>query len=282
MPRASLETHPATIADAASVATLVAVVLERVEEDALTRLAEWSREQSNAAPVRWLDALAPTLFEHAEAEPIEFAESALGGPRLPPRVVTAAPLVATPTRAALALPDWAARYVPTAQSISRVRDALASVRPRLWIIAGGVAAALVAAVLFVPTGGSDAAPEPAASATLTTAPVGDARLTGDDPVPALLALLETRDRCIRDLSLLCLDAVAQPGSAALAHDQEVVRQLLEGGESAEGWRIEVVTLTESLGGSALLAVTGSGNSEPASVLLVKGEAGWRIRDYVWR
>ena len=43
-----------------------------------------------------------------------------------------------------------------------------------------------------------------------------------------------------------------------------------------------VALTEQLGDSALVTVVDPGDSEPASFLLVKGEAGWRIRDYVWR
>ena len=101
----------------------------------------------------------------------------------------------------------------------------------------------------------------------------------EDPAVALRALLEVRAECIHDLSVLCLDAVAQPGSSALAHDQQLVRDLQRGGEMPEMIRADEIVVEERLGGTALMTVT-SANSEPASILVMRSEAGWRIRDYV--
>jgi hypothetical protein len=152
------------------------------------------------------------------------------------------------------------------------------------VIAGAVGLALIAALVIVP-GGSGAAQGPSAtpSASVTAGSGRDVGpVAGDDPVAALVALLETRAGCIRDLSVLCLDAVGQPGSSALADDQALVRSLQAGAESPPVFEVDAaqVTTDERLGDSAILRLGDVADSEPASILLMKGEAGWRIRDYL--
>jgi hypothetical protein len=95
-------------------------------------------------------------------------------------------------------------------------------------------------------------------------------------------LLELRERCIRDLSVLCLDDVAHAGSTALAADQQLIRDVQAGGELPELVTIVAseIMLEERLGNSALLSLGDVAESEPASVLLMKVEAGWRIRDFL--
>ncbi|MDP3209117.1 MAG: serine/threonine protein kinase, partial [Rhodoglobus sp.] len=95
-------------------------------------------------------------------------------------------------------------------------------------------------------------------------------------------LLETRVGCIRDLSLLCLDAVDQAGSAALAHDQQLVREVRDGVSLAVPITVDAaeLRLEERLGDSALISLGDVADGEPASILLMKGEAGWRIRDFL--
>jgi hypothetical protein len=97
-------------------------------------------------------------------------------------------------------------------------------------------------------------------------------------VAAAAVLLETRAACLRELSVLCLDAVVQPGSAAAAHDLALLRDLHTGGEYSGG---EVVpgepVLVERLGDSALLDLPPG--SSPASVLILRTTEGWRLRQY---
>jgi hypothetical protein len=118
-------------------------------------------------------------------------------------------------------------------------------------------------------------PTPASSA----GPTSDDAVRGDDPVAAAAALLRTRARCRRELSVLCLDDVDQEGSSAAAADREAIRAAQAGGElppdplGATGAGSVPPRLTERLGGSALIEVAGGG-----SLLLVRGAAGWRIRD----
>ncbi len=65
----------------------------------------------------------------------------------------------------------------------------------------------------------------------------------EDPADALVRLLETRERCLRDRSVLCLEGVAQPGSAALADDQELVLALQAGAETPEPFRVPKTHVT---------------------------------------
>ena len=177
----------------------------------------------------------------------------------------------------MALPPW------LTERLDPFMASLSAVRTRVWVAAGAAAVALITALLLVPSGGSDATATPTPTHTpVATSAATPSPIAADDPVAALGALLQTRARCVRDLSVLCLDDVAQSGSAALTDDRALISELQSGGELMPGWEIGAVTLVERLGDAALIAVDDPAESEPASFLLVKGEAGWRIRDYLWQ
>ena len=130
---------------------------------------------------------------------------------------------------------------------------------------------------------SSADPEPPADPESSANPEGTAdAVLGDDPVAAVDDLLALRARCLREISVLCLDGVAQPGSAAMQHDVAVVRALQAGGEQSPDAAIDAVgpVLVERLGDSALLDLGDVPQTQPASALVMRGEAGWRIRDYL--
>jgi hypothetical protein len=209
---------------------------------------------------------------------------------VPPVVAGRAPAAAE-TIAARLQAVWTAitERIPAGDSgwLARVRTALGAVRPRLWAVVGIVGVALVAAMFVLgPRQSSPAAFSTRSAAPTVAAPEpGELTAVGlDDPAHALASLVAERERCISQLSVLCLDGVDQPGSAALAADQAVIRQVQSGGELSPPWAIATVdvTLAERLGDSALVENSDPGETEPASVLLMKGEAGWRIRDYLAR
>ncbi len=184
--------------------------------------------------------------------------------------------------------------------LARVRASLAAVRAPVWIAAGLVGVGLVAAIILVPQddSGASAGPEPSSTASPSPTPPGhgwtptgqadsgradtEDPIAGDDPILALVALLEARDACIGDRSVLCLDAVGQVGSSALDDDQRLIRALQDGAETPAPFLVEVeqVTLVERLGDTALLDLADAGETNPASVLMMRTEAGWRIRDYL--
>lgn len=302
-PRAVLDEEPAALADRRQLAALAGVVLDRVRRGSGARandLAGWVQAAGDR-DFSFAPELAERLFALAPAVPIEFAVRA-GEPAhsVPARIgaVAALPQVAEPpaapspepgaTRpgwlASLHLPEWLEEWLaddPLRLAREKVSGVIGSVRPRVWLLAAGVGLALVAAILLTP----DAAPDSSASEPVASAPPGDEVGAGmpalpDDPVLALPPLLEARERCIRDLSVLCLDGVDQAGSAAMADDAELIRRILAGEELPAG----VVRLAgspelvERLGDSALVRF--GPETDPASVLMIRSEAGWRIRTFL--
>lgn len=310
LPEAGLSQEPGVLADLEHLATLAGSVLTLVPGPGASELRAWlDAADATRQPIGWIAELGERLFDLAEPEPIDLARG-LDAPsdalpsRIPGRLVavtTARPAddrgSSTASRRGRhgtvrqdqVRPEWLGKVLPEAaeRPLSRLLAGLSVVRPRFWMAAGVVGVAVIVAALIVPSGPSDASGTPDASPTPTAdEPIAasDGPVSGDDPALALAVLLEERGRCLRDLSMLCLDAVDQAGSQALEADRAMLADVQSGAElpafpavvpgSAE--------VTERLGDSAIVAVAlsrpGSDEDEPASVLLMKGESGWRIRD----
>lgn len=164
----------------------------------------------------------------------------------------------------------------TTEALSRVHG-----RARLLLVAGAAAAALtVAAIVLLPGEASPRAVPPSA-AELTTpsaaAPMksGDAAttahgaaLSGADPVAAASALLADRDECLAlrgDARAGCLARVADGQGTALDQPARPLATLTP-------------SLLELTGDSALIALTPKDpGTAPASALLMRTEAGWKLR-----
>lgn len=163
------------------------------------------------------------------------------------------------------------------------------------IVAGALAAALfVLAITVLPPDGprSQAAPPeppPSQDTAEPTAPVGPVssaaqsndQVQGDDPVQAATLLLPLRESCFRESSLLCLDEVDDLGSPIADADAAGIRRTQQSGtaELPAAYELASITLIEQNGGAALLSAELQGEkTEPASILLIRSEAGWRIRE----
>lgn len=193
-------------------------------------------------------------------------------------------------------PELAAR----AEEVAAWTGALLRRMPdRTRVLFGGAAAAITtASVLLLVVPG----PEAASGDALTSRPaltegVGDAHARGtdgqggvtdidpldaalpDEPLEALAVLLARREECFRELSLLCLEQVDQSGSAALHIDRTALEAMRAG---AAGVRPVAepsgARIVERLGGSVLVEL--GPETAPASLLMMRSEAGWRIRDWV--
>ncbi|WP_166784134.1 protein kinase domain-containing protein [Cryobacterium suzukii] len=110
-----------------------------------------------------------------------------------------------------------------------------------------------------------------------------AAIAGDDPVAAVLALLERRAACLATASLVCLVDVDQTGSAMLASDSYDARERQQGlsGRDIADYSGYLPSLAERSGDLAVVALTpapGQQKNQPASILVVKGEHGWRLRE----
>ncbi|MEO5533750.1 MAG: hypothetical protein ABIR17_01295 [Pseudolysinimonas sp.] len=280
-PEVVLETVHGVIADRAALRDLVALVLTRVtgpRADAARRLAAGLGEALPAA-------IAGALFDLAAASEIRFAADE--EPAVEPRMIGLIDPVEPDVAAVATLPPWLAGLIPDG-----VRGNIEEVWSRaraIWtgwdqrrrrIVLGLAVGALVLmiALTIVPGGSSQpVAANPIATPTASSlAPVPE---LPDDPLDAAQLLLDLRERCIRDLSLLCLDDVDQQDSSGLAADRELIQMIEAGGEyPGDGVVAGDLTLVEELGDSVLVDLPDG--SDPASILLMRTVDGWRIRDYI--
>ena len=101
---------------------------------------------------------------------------------------------------------------------------------------------------------------------------------------AAKALLAARDSCISQRSVICLDRVDQKDSAAMEADVALIRRLQDGASLPKGTELGGVELrlVQQLGASAIIGFTTPARDDisPASLLMLKSEVGWRIRDLI--
>ena len=147
-------------------------------------------------------------------------------------------------------------------------------RARLVTVAAGGAAALTAgAVMLLPSetrvhGHPTASVSPAFEPRRPTA-TADLRLMAEDPVAAAAILLARRDACLAEGASAgagCLKGVADGDTAAVERPARPLAGLTP-------------SLLERTGDSALIALTPSDDkTDPASALLMRTEAGWKLRE----
>ncbi|MBX3094114.1 MAG: protein kinase [Cryobacterium sp.] len=318
---AEAASQPMLRADRQQLASLTQSVLERTDDAG--QMLGWVRQQSDGLP-DFAAELVDRLFSSASATPVALTEAV---ERVQPRPlelrdswsVAIGAQVAEDSasqeagraeslarllndlRTAVHLPEWLDSMldgwlgtVRAREWVARGRAAVATVRKPVWVAAalGSIALVISATVLG---GGAPSAEQPVTGSTSsvlapTSAPVPTepAGLHDTDPVAAARALLMLRDSCIRALSVLCLDHVNQPGSAAMDADRQHIRQHQQGVAPIEArdWAAAEIVLIEEFGDGALLDLVLEGvvavGVEPAiaSLLLVRTETGWLIRDLV--
>jgi type II secretory pathway component PulM len=289
-------------ADRAAVRRLADAVLGRVDGSRRRAALALLGEIAAADDARIVALLEERIFEIATPRPVRDADepTAPAEPGMG-RLIPVAPAVQDGAGGAEPhAGSWAARVegmlerAPGAElraALVRRWAGLAPRRRRLLLGVGAGLVALVVAFVAVPgpaTGSADARPRspsaatPSGRATASGSPAagGDSRapaLRGDDPIAAATALLAARAACRRELSVLCLDAVDQDGSAAAKQDIAAIRAAQGGGELGDDPLATVgeaaPQLRERLGGSALVTLSGG-----ASMLLLRTPSGWRIRD----
>lgn len=132
-----------------------------------------------------------------------------------------------------------------------------------------------------PSVSSQGASDAAVRGVHDTGDEADEAIQTDDAVDALRSLLERRAECWTDLSVSCLEAIEQPGSAILDSDRRAIIAAHNGEEIDDlprSWEAEI-SVAGAMGEAVLLRIDAlPDNSEPASALIVRGEAGWRLRE----
>jgi hypothetical protein len=124
-------------------------------------------------------------------------------------------------------------------------------------------------------------PGPAPAAVPNAIPPSSTSSVGaDDPVVAATALLAGRKDCLAAHDVSCLDRVDQWQSPALSADVGIAAAA--DGAADPLADIHDLAASEQLGGAVLLTAVveaHAGTKKPASLLVVRGEAGWRLRSY---
>jgi eukaryotic-like serine/threonine-protein kinase len=129
--------------------------------------------------------------------------------------------------------------------------------------------------------------EPVAPDSPETSPTGVAAPVEPPPIEqpenALEAgrrLLEHREECFATLDLACLEAVVQAGSAIEARDRTSIQAARDGLVVPEPeFDLMGIEVAAEMGAAVLLRIPRTvGEREPASLLVVRGEAGWRLRE----
>jgi hypothetical protein len=111
--------------------------------------------------------------------------------------------------------------------------------------------------------------------TSTTPGTSTPPAADEDPVKAAHRLLQRRHRCLDARDPSCLTETDQAGSPLLETD----RALITGhGEAEPAPSLSRLSLSETLGNAAIIAIAPADQTtKPASALLIKTEAGWRLR-----
>lgn len=285
-PEVVRETVPGVRHDRAALRDLAALVLGRVGGPQ----AAAARRLASELPHGAAGMLAPALFGLATPTAVSFDADEEHGTAMrageTAEVATvddvgtsaSPPLVVPPWLRALIPDGWRERVDGVLGRVAAVWSGWSASRRRLVLAGAAGMLTVVLAVSVVPTAPDDPASGAIPAPEVTSAsPVVD-DLPGD-PIAAADVLLERRERCLRELSALCLDGVTQPGSAAQADDIALVRLLQAGGEYPhDGVAPGEAVLVERLGDSALLDLPEG--SSPRSLLLLRTAEGWRIRDYL--
>lgn len=294
---AQLAGAPAVAEDLAQLVSVSRHVLARVSGG--SAISAWLDTVSADRPESFAADLADRLFSLGAPQPVRFERDDFprASAALPQRFGGEVPVEPEPApqpsasgwMAMLHLPDGLddtlARWLdngPISSLRERTRKLLGPVRKPVWIVAAAVVACLIAVLAFTPQGDGSAVSGPSPEPLPSSRPSTDPAVAEDDPVAAARVLLASRATCIRDLSVLCLDSSDQQGSAAMDADSYLIRTAQEGGFVSETLDLAgaSVSLVERLGDTALLAVAAQAGTTPASLLLARGEDGWRIRDLV--
>ena len=124
-------------------------------------------------------------------------------------------------------------------------------------------------------------PQPTAAGTESTAPEIETESEPDlDAAGAAAHLLELRASCLATLDQACLAEVAQPDSAIERADLDLLARARSGSAlELDEFALDAISITAEMGSAVLLSVPyADAQREPASLLVMRGEAGWRLRE----
>ncbi|MGI9824542.1 hypothetical protein [Agromyces sp. Marseille-Q5079] len=172
------------------------------------------------------------------------------------------------------------------------------------LIGGAVLVVLLTAVPPTPAGAGPSVAEPGAvsgalghvddsdpSPTPVGEPAADDRSDASDapdasdllasvaePAEAASELIRRRAECFAALELDCLRPLVQPGSPVEESDWNLMLAARDGGPGVPTLDADHVELVAEMGAAVLVRAPILDRTQPASLLIVRSEAGWRLRE----
>ncbi|MGV8857265.1 hypothetical protein [Rhodoglobus sp.] len=289
---------------------LAAVRGHRDGQRAVCELDDWLADDAHFDEPNWDHHLERQLFSIGAPEPLRLNSDAPQSAAEEPTALRVSAVVdravhtESEASSVLALPPWLDLDLTQVLELVRRRSAAGiraasawcrPVRKRTWLFAtAGLLCVLLAGVVLAVDATDEG--EAAVQANRLSGPVEEepteiteetvdapvsVALLGGEAADALPVLLKARSECLRDLSTVCLESVSLVGTPSYASDVALVNAVFAGGEfpTASLFAIEKSVEVQQLGDSVLFEFATADTSKPASILLVKGEAGWRIRSY---
>ncbi|KQM83513.1 hypothetical protein [Agromyces sp. Leaf222] len=103
-------------------------------------------------------------------------------------------------------------------------------------------------------------------------------LESQDPVVGARSLLQLRESCFAELDPSCVASYVQPGSPLEDADWNLMLAARDGAGGVEAYDPERMEVVTEMGAAVLVQVARVDDEEPASLLVVRSEAGWRLRE----
>jgi hypothetical protein len=123
-------------------------------------------------------------------------------------------------------------------------------------------------------GGAATSTPSRAAISATARPTPTATPDAEDPVHAAFRLLHDRRSCLEHGDEGCLATIDQADSPLFAADSAL---LSAGQGTTVSPELSQLSLTETVGDAVVISIAASETTKPASVLVIKTEAGWRLR-----
>lgn len=267
-----------------------------VPRSAAQDLQHWLRDDAAIASAAFPLQLEERMFDLCDAEPVSVdrqpapARTFHAGGSTPSRVEGVLPAGAMEVTAQHAgtrsdsLVDQFLGASPLSSAWKRLLRSLRAVRLRWWIALSSTIVAAVALLTLVPGAASwstGTVARPIVPWQGEESSAADAESAGPrwstEPTAALPELWAERARCLALEPVLCLDSVDQLGSAL--HRTDSANIAARPSDASEGAAADLspgsIELVAVLGDAAVVEFTL--NEKPASVLMIRTEAGWRLR-----
>lgn len=105
-----------------------------------------------------------------------------------------------------------------------------------------------------------------------------AGIASEDPIAGARSLLGLRASCFAELNPTCIATYVQSGSPLEDSDWNLMLAARDGAGEIRSYDLDRMEVVTEMGAAVLVQVAAVDDAKPASLLVVRSEAGWRLRE----